>query len=550
MLPALPERAIVVLASRTAPEADWHQSGWENVTVDMPLAPLSHADAVTLLHQRGLQSEATVADIVGWADGAPLALVLAGDVAANDPSWSVDRVAERPDVVRTLLQRIGQTELDGGNLDVAAVAALSRSTTRGLLRDVLPDVDAEAAEAWLRSLSFSDVSGPGVTLHDLARVALRADLRLRAPERERELRRRIADHLYTRALAGNPWLITDLADLVDNPALRWGFGAEGSVDYRVDEPRAGDVEAIADRMIARATTAWWDATKILFERMPERCVVARDRDDEIAGFCIAVTPDNAPAAADEDAVLGDWLRHAREHVQDGNALLWSDSIDLTSEVGGDPSSPVLSLLNTAAFLRSGLTSPRYLYLPIDPDNAPAVAFSKGVGAVHIPELDIVLKGKAQQCHVFDTGDGGLVASLRAAVYAELGLVPDAGPRQQGRRVDDQTPTVTVTADTIKDVLRNLHRPLELADSPLAQGGSPEERAASVRRLVEDAVQRAFGASADEELLRSIVRRGYLDPAASHESVAEDLYLSRATYFRRLRQASNRVAAWILARQED
>src|SRR5213079_1133554 len=68
----------------------------------------------------------------------------------------------------------------------------------------------------------------------LALLLAHADVRLRVPEREKELRRRIADHLHDRALAGETRMLVDLADLVDNKAIRWGFGAEGSVDYRVD----------------------------------------------------------------------------------------------------------------------------------------------------------------------------------------------------------------------------------------------------------------------------------------------------------------------------
>ena len=39
-------------------------------------------------------------------------------------------------------------------------------------------------------------------------------------------------------------------------------------------------------------------------------------------------------------------------------------------------------------------------------------------------------------------------------------------------------------------------------------------------------------------------RGYFDPAASHEHAARELHLSRAAYFRRLRSASERVAAFM------
>jgi hypothetical protein len=42
----------------------------------------------------------------------------------------------------------------------------------------------------------------------------------------------------------------------------------------------------------------------------------------------------------------------------------------------------------------------------------------------------------------------------------------------------------------------------------------------------------------------VLIRGYLEPAPSHEQAAMDLALSRAAYFRRLRVAAERVAAYL------
>jgi predicted DNA-binding protein (UPF0251 family) len=42
-------------------------------------------------------------------------------------------------------------------------------------------------------------------------------------------------------------------------------------------------------------------------------------------------------------------------------------------------------------------------------------------------------------------------------------------------------------------------------------------------------------------MHRVLERGYLDPAASHEQAADELNLSRAAYFRRLKLASERLA---------
>jgi hypothetical protein len=539
LLPSLPAASLVVIAGRGAPDAAWFEGGWERLVAERALAGLGRDDAGALARDCGVTDAGVREAIVDWAAGSPLAITL----AAADPDWRPTSLDERPDVVRGLVRHIARTELDGGNLDVATIAALARTTTRSMLREVLPEVDADEADAWLRNLSFAEPAGPGVRLHDLARAALRADVRRRAPERERELRRRIADHLTRRALAGNPYLLVDVAELIEDPTVRWGFGADGSVDYRVDVLRDHDRATLEAFVRDRAGDEGWPATRALLDAAPERVVIGRDRTGIARGFCIAVTPDNAPPACDEDPVLGPWLAHARATVPDGNAILWRDSRDLTAlDVVSDVASPVMPIINTGSILRSGLVSPRVIYLPIEPGNTTGLAFAEAVGGRHVAELDVEVGREGRLCHVADLGPDGMLAGVRAAVYAELGL--------QAPPLDRATAAPQVDAETVKDALRNLQRPLELAASPLASGATPEARAASVRALLEQAADAAFGRSPDEELLREVIRRGYLEAGMSHEAVAAAMHLSRAAYFRRLRQASGRVAAYVLASRGD
>jgi hypothetical protein len=111
---------------------------------------------------------------------------------------------------------------------VLAVAAIARVTTPEMLDAVLPAGDAEGAYERLRSLSFSEPVGDGLALHELVRKALRADLRRRAPDRDRELRRRITDHLFQRAQAGDPLMAIALAAHIDNRRRRQRVTVVGS----------------------------------------------------------------------------------------------------------------------------------------------------------------------------------------------------------------------------------------------------------------------------------------------------------------------------------
>ncbi len=101
------------------------------------------------------------------------------------------------------------------------MAAIARVCTQDLLETTLPGIDARRAERWLRERSFVERLSGGIALHDLLRRAIRAELRSAAPDRERELRGLIADHV-SRASTDGLQVITDLAELMDAEALRWG----------------------------------------------------------------------------------------------------------------------------------------------------------------------------------------------------------------------------------------------------------------------------------------------------------------------------------------
>ncbi len=531
LLPSLPGRAVVVIAGRRGPDPGWFAGGWEEVSTEIRLERLDDDDSLALLTAHGLVDDRASA-VVGWADGSPLALALAADTAAADGLWTPAEGEEKPEIVRSLIRRLAEAELSGVRLSAVGVAAIARVTTVELLRAVLPDSDAVSAYERLRALTFTEPLADGLTLHELVRKALHADLRRRDQERERELRRRIVDHLFERARRGDPLIAIEMAHLIESPAIRWGFGWEGSVEYRIDDVRPRDAETIARELAGRRSPEWWHLTQRFFEESPERVAIARDSHDRLCGYLVCMTPATAPEFANQDPLSGPWLAHARAAAPLGDSVLWHDSVDFT----GDRRGRLQAMLGMAGILRSGTTNPRYAYMPINPDWTDALRFARTLGAQHIAELDLELPSHRLECHRLDYGQGGLFAAQRAVVYAELGLAP---PRS------DEVPTLDMEA--VREALRNFRIPHELARSPLAIGETPDQRAEFVRHLLRDAADRAFGDDENEKLLRRVLVRGYLEPAPSHEQAAIDLSLSRAAYFRRLRTAAERVAEYLAAR---
>jgi|GEM_PF-1113313 len=547
LLPALPARAIVVLAGRERPAPEWFQDGWEHVTRALPLAPFSAAEGRAFVDAHATVDEATASALVRWSTGSPLALGLAAAIAQREGRWDEGLLDANPELVEALVGRLVLAqEFRAGapaerHDDVTAVAAIARVTTASMLAAVLPGIAPNEAQAWLRAQAIAEPVGDGIAMHELVRRALRAQLRVQRPERERELRRRIADHLHHLAVAGDARLVIDLAELVEDPALRWGFGADAARVLRPDGLRPGELDAPPARVRDRASEAWWTATRVLADAAPEHFVVARDHHDDLQGVAIAATPRGASAAAFADPFLGRWLEHARDHVPDGNALVWRDALDLTSDEAGDLASRVLAVINTATILRCGLPNPRCFYIPISPVNTASVAFARQAGARRVEGLDVLVGSVLHEAHVIDHGPGGVLGGLRATIYAELGLPRPADD------ADDRGLGAPVTEADVRQALRDIDRPSELMASPLAAlVDAGPGAAAAVRELLVTAMSDAFGAGPDEELLRDVALGAYADPSTTHEDVAHALHVSRATYFRRLRQANERLCDYVLA----
>ena len=521
LLPKLPDQAVVVIAGRGTPDPGWFTGGWEGLTARLDLGGLAPRDAQRLLAARGLTDD-RVSAIVDWAAGSPLALALAADAAIADPGWNAATAPDRPDILRSLLNRLVETELHEVRPSALGIAIVARTTTPELLRAVLPGDDADLSYRQLSELTITEELGTGIALHDLARKALLADLRLRNPELERDTRRRIADYVYSRGMAGDLTMMMDMAHLVENPLLRWGFGWDGNASFRIDSVRPGDAERIESLTNSHARE-WWKLTRRYFTEAPDRVAVARDLSDHVCGFLVSMSLATAPAFANDDPIAGPWLAHARKNAAAGESVMWHAAIDFTQ-------GQVQAMLGIAGMLRCGAARPRFAYLPIDPALPGALEFAGALGASHLADLDVQIGDAAVQCHRLDYGPGGVFTFIRAQIYAELGLPVPQSPQQSA-----------ADPEAVREILRNFRVPRELARSPLAQGTTAQERAESVQRMVWQAANEAFGDSESEKLLRSVLIAGYLEPLRSHEEAANKLLLSRAAYFRRLRTAVERLA---------
>lgn len=526
ILPSLAADALVLVAGRGEPDQRWFRDGWEHVVHDLPLAPLPAGDAAHLLAARGVTDPDVAAQLIDWAGGSPLALSVAAESTSTDPA-ALDGV----DLNQMILSRLAGDELNQVDGEVLEVAAVARAVDSRLLAAVLPGRPTRTAGEALRRSTVAELVGGRMTLHDLVRTSLRDDLRLRDRPRYDRLRQAIADHLLLRASSGEVRLVSDLIQLIDDPEVRWGIGGYAHDRFRIDPWDLDDVSPLVGSFLEQRgdNPEWWTDLARLLDQAPELGLVARNVEGEPVAFCVATAAGSAPAAAEQDRLLAPLLADARAQGTP-DAILFRETHGATGTAGD----AARGALNLAAVIRSGLANVRRSYIL---DTAPleeSRAFFRAVGAVHQPQLDTEIAGHTVACWIIDHGSGGMLGQIRDVIYGESGSAPAA----------PASPTVELQQAAL-EALRAFHRPDALARNPLTAGFPVADRAELLRQAVVRAVDAAFSDEPGDRLLRDVVTLGDLTSDITHERAMTRLSVSRATYFRQLRKARQRVGELLL-----
>ncbi|MEO6090673.1 MAG: ATP-binding protein [Umezawaea sp.] len=181
------EGALVVLASRVAPDADWKlDPGWAELFAELVVRPLDAARSDALLAARGVAAEQRRA-IVAFAGGSPLALSLAASLSPTAPGASAPW-KPTGDVLTTLVERLVGELPSNAHRRALEVVAQAYVTREPLLRAVLGEEDTATVFPWLRQLPYVEATPEGLHPHDAVRATLEADLRWRDPERYEDVR--------------------------------------------------------------------------------------------------------------------------------------------------------------------------------------------------------------------------------------------------------------------------------------------------------------------------------------------------------------------------
>jgi len=437
-VPALPDGVLTLIAGRETPSAAWTTTpGWQGLFCEIELRELPDAAVKRMLESRGL-GPTEIERVTRFAHGHPLALELAAAAFRAQPDLDFADVA--PARVLQQLTSAFVSGLPSETTMIVEAASTVRRVTEPLIEALLGTESAAGAFDRLRELPFVNATTEGLTLHDVVRATIAAELEQRAPERYCAYRRRAWQFFGAesrQATARHLWQTTaDMLYLIENPNIRQAFFPEGGRDYRVEPSTDGDEQVILSisseaepRESAGWIERWW-------RRHPETFSVARGPDGQVAGFHVVFDPGavNGELLA-ADPLTAAWLRHMQEHsVATGERVLFLRRWLATTT--GEAPSPIqaacwLDIKRSYMELRPSL---RRLYTAVTglATYAPIVL---PLRFRPVPEANVDLGGQTYHTAVLDFGPASVDGWLSALVGAELGVElpgPDVSEPQERR----------------------------------------------------------------------------------------------------------------------
>jgi class 3 adenylate cyclase len=437
-VPALPDCVLTVIAGREAPNTAWTTTpGWQGLFREIELHELPEAEARKMLESRGLGS-VEVERVSRFARGHPLALELAAAALRTQPDLDFADAAPA-----RVLQQLASAFLAGLRPEMTAVveaASTVRRVTEPLMVALLGAEAAAGAFDGLRELPFVNATTEGLTVHDLVRTTIAAELERRAPERYGAYRHRAWQFLSgesRHATARHLWQTTaDMLYLIENPNIRQAFFPEGGRDYGVEPSTLDDEQVVLE--ICSVTEPQESATWIerWWRRHQETFSVVRGPDGRVVGFFVVFDPGTVDGElVANDPLTAAWLRHLQEHpVATGERVLFLRRW-LASGTGEAPSpAQAASWLDVKRTYMEWRPSLRRLYTAVT-ELATYAPIVLPLRFRPLPEANVELGGQMYHTAVLDFGPDSVDGWLSALVGAELGVDlpgPDASEPQDRR----------------------------------------------------------------------------------------------------------------------
>jgi hypothetical protein len=547
-LPRLPEDATVVVASRRPPEPGWRaELGWDRLLRVVALRNLPPDHATALLDARGIPADLRDR-LLAFAGGHPLALSLAAKVAETNATsgWSPG-----PDVIETLLAELVGAVPSAAHRHALEVCAHAYDTTEGLLREALgPAEDAAALFGWLREQPFVEAGPGGLFPHDVARDALDADLRWRDPQGYEAMHRAIRHHLLRRAATGRgPVVLRTLRAL--SFLHRHGGVMPDFITWQRHEQVHEDAHRPADRtaVLALAGKAEGEESARIVDfwlsRQPAAFHVYRDpgTGEPVAFMAWLRLTVPADDEIDVDPVVAAAWEHSRSAapIRSGEHLaLARFMVDPAAYQRPSPVTDLVQMRILSEWLRARRLAWSYIVVADPKFWAPQMDYLDQ----HLIFEAATVGGRSCRLYAHDWRAVPIEPWLDRHIEQEL-FGPQARP---AHRPADLTVLSREEFDAaVRDALRSWHRPDQITASPLSRSRLTTDPAATLQKVLADAVETLAGDPRTEHLSRAMAT-AFFRGVPTQEAAAARLGLPLGTYRRHLSRGLEEVCELLWSRE--
>jgi hypothetical protein len=543
LLPSLPGETRLVTASRQRLPSKWRTApGWTDLIEAIALGGLDPKDVREYLERNDVPAERHE-DIVDFADGHPLSLVVAASAIRRAPDLELAPAAGI-DALEPVLQSIFENVSGPTQRDILAAAVLVRRLREPLLAYLLGRQSASDEMRWLATLPFMRGDDHGLYPHPVARRLILNELLSTDGGRVERLTQRgqeyYASNTFARSTEETRRLLFDSQYLarIQRPINEWQV-----IEHPFDVSRADGSQI--DRCRRAVQEFEGESGKEAFDfwhaRQAEGLRVVSDHHGDPAGFVFFLDLDCAdPAIRSHDPIV-----EALCEQLDEPPNLADDVVRLCRFWGG------FDRYQRGSPVRPQLFADIATHVVM-----PSVAVG---GAVHLDadywrgRDDNVLNELASV--ELPGGNDAVILGHDWREYDRSRWFRDKMHLFTGQVSKSQTapPDIDIE-DAVRDALKNFHRGDALLDNPLSKTepvrrrcvdtGRPEAVEQAVRTLIRDACQ-SLGTGGDDAMHRDILERTYLcEQPEKQAAVAADMNMAYSTFRKHLSEATDRVVGRI------
>lgn len=547
-LPSLPGDVLVVIAGRQAPRPQWRADpAWRDLMRVVALDNLPPGDGRRYLVAQQVPPQ-WHGRLLTISHGHPLTLSMLVDAVRRGAEPRT--LADLPDVVNALLTQAIDAAPSPRHRVALEICAHAPVTTEELLHEVI-GADAGELFAWLRTLPFVDEGPRGLYPHDVARDALDADLRWRAPGRYADLQGRISAAMLARIRASVDER-EQIQLLVDTIVLA---GARSKIETCTMPPPT--MQVYADRLrdgdrdpIIAMTSAWQGEQQAALAaywlaQQPAAFWVFRSLSGEPRGYAACLELTEAEPGVDPGAAAMWQYAHENGAPRRGERVrAWRFFLDRDHGQFSSPSVTLFAACQTLDILIRGDNAAWTLV------GAYTDAARWGPTLAHLdfqpaPGAEYEVGDRRFPVFAHDWRRTDVSAWLRFVHAQQAGAPAHLAEPSSGNAVLSESEF----ARAVRDALRDLHTPERIRDNPLLRSRMVRQHergdrpsADTLRDLL------TTGAGVLRPDLSELVDRTFLHPVTTQERVAQALHLSFNTYRRHRDRAVAHLTEWLWARE--